>query len=476
MSGKEGRAYVKKETKSWQDEEALKRYRLIAPLLDGDLDEGKRRQMREDIAQKECISKRSLYRYEAKYREEGFEGLRPESREKRRTQRLPENFDEIMVQAVQLKREVPKRSVRQIIKILELEGWAAPGVLKQSTMQRHLYDAGLGVKQMKRYAEKRERSSRRFCRPHRMELLQGDIKYGPEIRTADGKLVKTYLSSLIDDHSRYIVQSEFYDNQRQEIVEDTFHKAVLKAGRFDSAYLDRGSQYMAEHLQRSCAKLGIRILHAKPGACESKGKIEKFHQRVDQFIAEIRVAHVHSVEELNRRWKVFLEQEYQKEAHEGLREYYESYGVSVPACGITPEQEWLRDERGLVFLDVSVVAEAFRHREKRRIDSAGCFSFGGGKYEASAAFSNLEVEIVYDPMDTETVMVYCRGAEPLAAHRMEMGAYASKTPAVPLGMTAVLPESSRLLDALEKKYKEDHRQMAAALSFSDYVKEASEHV
>lgn len=49
---------------------------------------------------------------------------------------------------------------------------------------------------------------------------------------------KTYLSSLIDDHSKYIVQSEFYDNQKQEIVEDTFHKAVLMAGKFDCAYLD----------------------------------------------------------------------------------------------------------------------------------------------------------------------------------------------------------------------------------------------
>lgn len=56
-------------------------------------------------------------------------------RTKKRVQRLPDNFGEVMEQAVQLKREVPKRSVRQIIKILELEGWAAPGVLKQSTMQ-----------------------------------------------------------------------------------------------------------------------------------------------------------------------------------------------------------------------------------------------------------------------------------------------------------------------------------------------------
>ena len=145
-----------KEVKKWQDEEALKRYGMIVPLLDPELDEGKRRQMREEAAERNGISKRTLYRYEKGYREEGFEGLRPAGRTKKRRQGLPENFERIMEQAVQLKREVPKRSVRQIIKILELEGWAQPGVLKQSTMQRHLYDAGLGKKQMKRYAEKRE--------------------------------------------------------------------------------------------------------------------------------------------------------------------------------------------------------------------------------------------------------------------------------------------------------------------------------
>lgn len=42
----------KKEIKKWQDEEALKRYRMIAPLLDEGLDEGKRRQMREEAAEK----------------------------------------------------------------------------------------------------------------------------------------------------------------------------------------------------------------------------------------------------------------------------------------------------------------------------------------------------------------------------------------------------------------------------------------
>ena len=416
---------------------------MIAPLLDEGLDEAKRRQLREEIAARYEISKRSLYRYEAEYREKAFDGLRPMNREKRRSQALPENYDEIVGEAIQLKREVPKRSVRQIIKILETEGYAAPGVLKASTLQRYLYNAGLGVKQMKRYTEKRETSSRRFCRPHRMELLQGDIKYGPDIRLNDGTLIKTYLSSLIDDHSRFIIQSEFYDNQRQEIVEDTFHKAILKQGKCDACYLDNGTQYTTNQLHTALARLGIRVLHAKPRACQSKGKIEKF---------------------------------YQKEAHDGIREYYESHGVKVPAEGISPMQEFNRDTRGLIFLDATVVSEAFLHHETRKLDNAGCFSFGDVKYEASTALANAEVEIAYDPMNTETIKVVYQDMKPIMAHRVSIGAFCDKTVDVPVGMTDKIPETFRFLDALEKKYKEDHRLIANALSFGDYGKAGGSHV
>ncbi len=462
-----------KEVKNWQNEQALRRYQLISPLLDPDMDEAKRSMMREEIAEKAGISKRTVYRYEAGYRKEAFEGLKPAGRSKRRSQKLPENFDEIVGEAILLKREVPRRSVRQIITILESEGYASPGRIRPSTLQRYLYDAGLGVKQMKRYAEKKSTSSRRFCRAHRLELLQGDIKYGPDIRTTDGKLIKTYLSSLIDDHSRYIVQSQFYDNQRSEIVEDTFHKAVLKIGTWDRVYLDNGKQYISTQLHESCAKLGIQVLHAKPYACESKGKIEVFHKTVDRFIAEIRVDRVHSVYELNERWKVFLEMDYQKKPHAGIAEYYRSMDAEVPVDGISPAMEWNRDERMLKFIDVGTVAEAFRHREHRRIDGSGCFSFGGRIYEASTALANLEVEISYDPMNTGSITVCHKGMTPVEAHPVVIGAHADKKTDRPVGMTDALPETSKFLDALAKRYEADHAIKANALSFSEYGKEAA---
>lgn len=96
----------------WRDGKALERYMLIAPLLEGSLDPAKRLQMREGIASRNGISLRSLYRYEAAFKKEGFSGLKPAERPKQHSAKLPDNFKEILEQAVQLKREVPTRSVK----------------------------------------------------------------------------------------------------------------------------------------------------------------------------------------------------------------------------------------------------------------------------------------------------------------------------------------------------------------------------
>ena len=343
----------------WQEQEALNRFRLISPLLREDMDDAKRLQLRRQIAQENNISVRSLYRYEKAYAEGKFSGLKPADRQKHRSQRLPDNFDFLLEQAIQLRKEVPERSVAQIIFILEAEGFVAPGVLKRPTLERHLYKAGFGREHMQMYKEARESSSKRFCKPHRMMLIQGDIKYGPKLPIGkNGAKVQTYLSSAIDDHSRRLLFSRFYDNQEEAIIEDTFHQAILRHGTFDACYFDNGSQYIAKQIRFSLAKLGIRVIHAKPRSGKSKGKIEKFHQVVDDFIRESKLKDIKSLDDLNRLWDIFADEYYHKKPHEGISEYYESLGAAVPKEGITPLQEWNRDSRPLTFLDVSVVAEA----------------------------------------------------------------------------------------------------------------------
>ena len=90
----------------WQDQEALHRFQLISPLLQTGLDDARRLQLRRTIADENNISVRTLYRYEKAFAAD---------REKHRSQKLPENFEFLLEQAIQLRREVPERSVAQII-------------------------------------------------------------------------------------------------------------------------------------------------------------------------------------------------------------------------------------------------------------------------------------------------------------------------------------------------------------------------
>ena len=259
-----------------RDEAALKKYTLISPLLDETLDRTAALELRKKVAQQNGLSERTIRRYVNAWHSKGFEGLRPEERVRYRKDSMPDNYEEILEEAIQLRREVPRRSVEQIILILEMEGKVAPGILKRPTLQRHMYQAGFGSVHMDIYRDARKSSSKRFCKPHRMMLVQGDIKYGPKLPLGkNGALVQTYLSSAIDDHSRLLLASEFYDNQEETIVEDTFRKAALKYGRFDKCYFDNGSQYIAKQLKLSLAKLSIRITHAPVESGKSKGYDKK---------------------------------------------------------------------------------------------------------------------------------------------------------------------------------------------------------
>ena len=461
-----------KEVNSWQDARASERFAMISPLLDGDMDPARKSQLRTQIAESNNISTRTLYRLEAAWRREGFAGLRPVNREMRRSQKLPENFDEILAEAIQLKKEVPTRSVARIILILEMEGWVSPGALKRSTMQRHLYRAGFGIKQMKRYTEARNATSRRFCKPHRMMLAQCDIKYGLKLPVGEGgKKVQTYLSALIDDHSRFIIESRWYDNQEATIVEDTFHRAILRWGVMDACFADNGKQYVSTQLTRSLERLGIRYMHAKPYHAWSKGLVEKFNSFVDDFLDEVRLKNVKSMDELNGYWTVWVEEYYHNKPHDGIREYYTGLGVPVPEEGITPAQEWNRDSRALKFLDASVVAEAFLHHENREVDKSGCISFNGRKYDVSAALAGRTVEIAFDPMAPETVTVTCEGTAPITAHPLEIPEFCDRTPVVPSSMQDAVPETSRFLDALKEKAEANRQRRMSAISFSGFGKE-----
>jgi transposase InsO family protein len=317
------------------EEIAAQRMQLLSPLLAEGLDTAQTRQIKGKICEQTGISERTLRRYLSQYKTEGFNGLKPKGRGRNQSEAIP---SKILEQAILLRREVPGRSVSQIIQILEWEGLALPGQIKRSTLQEKLSERGYSSRLMRLYADTGV-AARRYQKKYRNQLWHSDLKYGSYLPIgANGAKKQVYLAIFVDDATRFILHGEFYPVLDQIIVEDCFRKAIGKFGVPDKVYFDNGKQYRNKWMLRACAQMGIRLLYAKPYSPESTGKVERFNRVVDSFLSEAALEKPQSLDKLNQLFWVWLEECYQKKPHSGLQD------------NMSPETAYRSDRKALKFL------------------------------------------------------------------------------------------------------------------------------
>jgi hypothetical protein len=156
---------------SESNEKLLKRYEMIAPLLNENIDCFERRRLRTQILKSGGISARSLRRYIQTYKEKGYKSL---SDIKRSDKGIPRAVSEKVIdEAVKLRQELPTRSVRRIIEILEGEKLVKPGEVNRTSLNRHLIQRGFGASQLRAEGKSSQPSSR-FERRRRNDLWQAD--------------------------------------------------------------------------------------------------------------------------------------------------------------------------------------------------------------------------------------------------------------------------------------------------------------
>lgn len=440
---------------------AEQRMQLLSPLLAQDLDPAKAKQIKARICEQTGLSERTLRRYLLQYKEEGFSGLRPKGKGERRTEdAIPPN---ILEQAILLRREVPGRSVAQIIQILEWEGRIQPGQIKRSTLQEKLAERGYSTRHMRMYAENGV-AARRFQQKHRNRLWHSDIKYGPYLPIGkDGAKKQVYLVTFIDDATRLVLHGEFYPMLDQVIAQDCFRQAIQKYGVPEAVYFDNGSQYRTKWMSRACAKMGIRLLFAKPYSPEATGKVERFNRVVDAFLSEATLEKPQSLDKLNELFWVWLEECYQSKAHSSLD-------------GKSPEIVYRSDKKPLKFIDPDIIANAFLHSEERKVDKAGCISFEGKKYEVGLSFIGYTVGVVYDPSDITELAIEYEGHKPWKARQLTIGERAGQRPKMPDTILPLPAESSRLLTAAKQKNRQRKDEQPPAIAYRAVRKEIDSHV
>lgn len=245
----------------------LFRYSLVRELCSDRLSNRERGAMVRGLAAREHIgpdglwvrvSRTSIDRWVRAYREGGFDALVPTARRV-----VPQTPAHVLEMACALRREQPARTAAQIHRILvETEGWAPTA----RTLQRHLAAVGLPWK-----GASPARATGRFEAEKRNELWTGDALHGPLI---DGR--KTFLFGFIDDHSRLLVGYRWASREDVLNASRALRLGIAARGLVEAVYVDNGSPFVSGQLLRACARLGIRLIHSRPGRPEGRGKIERF--------------------------------------------------------------------------------------------------------------------------------------------------------------------------------------------------------
>ena len=385
-------------------EEALRRYRIIAPLLDESLAESEKRNIRWLVCSQENMSGRTLRRYVAAFKKGGFDALLPgERKDKGSCKAIP---PEALQLAAELRQELPARSAQRIQQLLAGEGYT----IARSTLERHLRQEGLSGRQIK--AEQKQVASRRFNRQGRNTLWQADVKYGPYLPDPKqpNRKMRTYLMAIIDDATRLVVHGEFYGSQKLPVLEDTLRKAVIKCGLPDNLYVDNGKIFVSQWLRLACAKLRIRHLNAKAYSPEAKGKIERWNRTVEEFLQEAQLEKSQTLEQLNDLFRAWLSEGYHHRVHSAL-------------SGKSPAQAFTQDTKALRFPSPGALRDAFLWEKTPRVDKSGCFPLEGICYEAGVEWIGKRVMVRYDPFDLSLVEVWYGGEKKKLSAPANIGEY-----------------------------------------------------
>jgi transposase InsO family protein len=377
---------------------AVWRATVLGPLVSARLEHGDVRSLCEQAAARVHelpdgrpvrISWRTVEAWYYAYKSGGFEALMPKGREDRgRSRAIGAEVADLIVRA---KLEKPRRSIRRIIKMLVRAKVVRKSELSRSSVHRLLVSQGISCHRPSRGAAGAPSKERRaWIAQHAGELWVGDAMHGPLVLTPDGRVRKCYLLSQIDSATRFIAHSVFVLGEGAVEHESAFREALLKYGRPQGYYIDRGSAYVAGSLRAICAELGIDTTHTKPRDAAAKGVIERWHRTWRDEVGDELPEHPLPLSELNAIHFAWLRVEYHGRKHD--------------TTGREPLQHWLSEVHHLRPLPAGKdLSEVFLHRERRRVRKDSTVRFHGRLLEVRSELSGQWVQLRFDPTDKEAL-------------------------------------------------------------------------
>jgi putative transposase len=383
---------------------ALFWHEIIKPLLAPGISADKRREIIRKVTGKthdipysvrititEANIKKKLYLY----RRFGFQGLKQKQRsDKGGIKAVPQD---VLDAALKLKRELPSRSVRKIIRMLKSNpDIPFNGRISIATLSRHFKKMGYTRKLL----ENPDSDVFTMFRYEKInQLWQGDAMAGPVLpHPEDGRRsLRTKLLAFKDDCSALIPGGRFYPDETLPSMEDCLKHAILHRGLPHAIYVDNARVYHAEQFKLILAELSIRLYHQTCYRPQGKGKIESFFAYVQSdFVpeakAEIKAGNIQTLAELNTCFAAWLEISYHHKVHTVLKK--------------TPISIWCEQQDAIKYADPIKLDEIFLWRYNRHVSKHATFTIEGNLYEAAPEMKDKDIQVRFNPYELDKVYIY----------------------------------------------------------------------
>src|SRR3989449_2355956 len=387
-----------------RNQEALFRHAILGDVLSRNPRRGQLRPALKQLAQQTYqdhhgrsrrIAYKTLEEWYYKYRNGGFEALTPRPRSDRNSSRvLAEDIQKLILD---MKREDPGRSARLIVRELELAGRIAAGQTSVSSVQRLLHRHGLSVPRMEWDHAARYRWEASMCG----ELWQADALHGPALMNpATGRRQKVIVFGLIDDRSRLIPYLEGGFGETEQRFLAVLYQAMARRGIVRKLLLDNHASFSGYDLRLLCARLGIHLVHSRPGDAPAKGKIERAWRTLRaQLIERLDLERVTTIDEFNLRLWTWVEMEYHHQSHSSL-------------SGRTPLEVWESDADQIRWVeDHNQLEQHFYGEVERLVRNDSTVQWRGVFYEVPPYLRRQRVRLRYALLDSTRVSVLDGGAE-----------------------------------------------------------------
>ncbi len=257
------------------------------------------------------ISKSTFYEWYGRYRDGGVARLAPQPAQRRRYwNRIPDAERERLV-TVALER--PELSARELAwHVTDNEGW----FISERSVYRILRDFDLLTSPAYIVMSAANEFKHKTKRVH--ELWQTDFTYFKIMRWG-----WYYLSTVLDDYSRYIVSWRLTTSMTADDVTATLDDALAKTGleqinvRHRPRLLsDNGPCYISKELGEYLEKHDIKHTRGAPYHPQTQGKIERYHRTMKNVV---KLRNYYQPEVLEREIGKFVEHYNNDRVHESLK-------------------------------------------------------------------------------------------------------------------------------------------------------------